>query len=225
MIDVGHHRFERYCAGKHPHKVPAKPGTKLQLATEQEHLEAKHLPYMSLQGLLIFLITWCRCECSTIVSMLGTHMANWSKAHFDQAIEVLMYLVGTKHHGIKWTMNWDSHGVNILWAMSDADLAGDPKTGRSRTGKLVMMNGGPIIVRSTLQTTVQLSTCAAEIVALSDVALDTLAIVNLLNEIGINQANATTIYEDNNMHTQYAKDGGMLTACESRTVATASCAD
>ena len=57
-----------------------------------------------------------------------------------------------------------------ICAYADSDLAGCVNTRKSRTGFIVMMAGAMISKRSALQTTIVLSTCAAEIVALNELA-------------------------------------------------------
>ena len=68
---------------------------------------------------------------------------------------------------------------------------------RSRTGKCVFCNGGPIIVQSNLQKTISLSTMAAETIALSSTALDVCGLRTMMQEIGHWQPYPTVLLEDN----------------------------
>ena len=57
-------------------------------------------------------------------------------------IQVLRYLRDTCDESITYT--FASRKPNELWGWVDADWAGDTDTRRSRTGYILMMNGGPI---------------------------------------------------------------------------------
>ena len=70
-------------------------------------------------------------------------------------------------------------------------------SGRSRTGSVIFMTRGPVACTSFLQTAIQLSTTAAELVALMYCAMTIGMIRNLLKEIGYEQLGPTVIAEDN----------------------------
>ena len=96
--------------------------------------------------------------------------------------------------------------------MSDADLAGDPATRRSRSGKIIMLNGGCLTIKSKLQTVIQLSTCAAEIVTMSDVAHDVMAYRHILSELGHSQTLGTLLLCDNKAALAITKEHMILRA-------------
>eukprot|EP00937_MAST-01D_sp_MAST-1D-sp2_P007317 g7317.t1 len=190
-------RFAKYMDGIRPRKIPATPGLQLTKATDEEVEEAKDLPYQELIGSLCWMITWVRIEASTIMSMLGQHNARWSKEHFKVALGVLKYLEATAQQGIRYSRTAEFNPNNCLSGYSDADLAGDVETRRSRTGKLVLCGGGPVAHQSRLQPVVQLSTAAAETIALNDTAQDVNVIRSTLADMGLEQTVPTTVYEDN----------------------------
>ena len=84
----------------------------------------------------------------------------------------------------------------ILYSYGDADLGGD-KSRRSRTGALVMANGGVIFCKTKLQNQVQLSTAGAELTAQVEVGKAAMGLRNILSEIGLEQKDPTIIYQDN----------------------------
>ena len=58
---------------------------------------------------------------------------------------------------------------NLVVGYVDSDYAGDLDKRRSTTGYLFTMAGGPVCWRSTLQSTVALSTTEAEYMAVTEV--------------------------------------------------------
>jgi hypothetical protein len=194
MIDNVCERFSTYTSNAKPRTLPAKPGLQLTPATDLEHNNAKKLPYQAIVGCLCWLTTWVKLECQCICSQLGSHNAKWSATHFNAAIDCLMYCKHTKDKGIRWTKSIDRPCK--IYGYCDADL-GMHFSGRSRTGSVIFMTRGPVACTSFLQTVIQLSTTAAELVALMYCAMTVGMIRNLLKEIGYEQLGPTVIAEDN----------------------------
>ena len=69
-----------------------------------------------------------------------------------------------------------------------------------------MCAGGPITTKSKLQSTVQLSTTAAELIALTDTSGDVNRVRETLAEMGVSQTEPTTCCEDN-MAAKYLAGG------------------
>ena len=205
MIAEAVRKFGKYMNGIRARRVPVAPGTQLTPATDEDHKAAKDLPYQELLGVLQWICGWVRIEASCIVNQLSTHNSKWSKAHFRAALGVLRWLELTANHGLRYTKN-SMPLNNCLTAYADADLASDVATRRSRTGKLVMCAGGPITTKSKLQSTVQLSTTAAELIALTDTSGDVNRVRETLAEMGVSQTEPTTCYEDN-MAAKYLAEG------------------
>ena len=126
------------------------------------------------------------------------------------ALCILRWLELTADRGLRYTKN-SMPLNNCLTAYADADLASDVATRRSRTGKLVMCAGGPITTKSKLQSTVQLSTTAAELIALTDASGDVNRIRETIAEMGVPQTEPTTMHEDN-MAAKYLADGNANTS-------------
>ena len=92
-----------------------------------------------------------------------------------------------------------------LQCYSDADLGGDPETGRSTTGVVCIHGGGPISWVSQRQQSVALSTTEAEIVAASEAAREMIWLRRLLNEL--NYLHETpTLFVDNEAAIKLAKN-------------------
>ena len=194
MIDNICERFRTYIGNAKPRTLPAKPGLQLSPATDDEFTAAKKLPFQAIVGCLCWLTTWVKLECQCICSQLGSHNAKWSTAHFNAAIDAIMYCKYSKDKGIRWTKSRDRPCK--IYGYCDADL-GMHYSGRSRTGSVVFMTRGPVACTSFLQTVIQLSTAAAELVALMHCAMTIGMLRNLLKEIGYEQLGPTVIAEDN----------------------------
>jgi hypothetical protein len=196
MIDAAIEKFRSFIPDDAHMSLPAKPGFTVVPATDAEYEAARRLPFQSVLGVLCWLANWVKIECLCIVNMLGRNNSKWSKTHFDAAINVLIYCRDTKDRGIRWTKSDNNHHANLIYGYCDASFAMDP-TRRSRTGKTIFCNQGPIIVQSALQKTISLSTMAAETIALSSTALDVCGLRTLMGEIGHWQPHPTVILEDN----------------------------
>ena len=196
MIEAAMERFCTYTNGRGPVSLPAKPGYNIVPATDEEFEAARHLPFQSVLGVLCWLGNWVHLQALCIISMLGKCNAKWNKEHFDTAVNVLIYLNGVKNQGIRWTRSENERQANLIYGFCDASFAMD-ESRRSRTGKCVFCNGGPIIVQSNLQKTISLSTMAAETIALSSTALDVCGLRTMMQEIGHWQPYPTVLLEDN----------------------------
>jgi len=80
-------------------------------------------------------------------------------------------------------LNLDNRVVGYV----DSDYAGDLDKRRSTTGYLFTMAGGPVCWRSTLQSTVALSTTEAEYMAVTEAFKEAIWMHGLINDLGILQ--------------------------------------
>lgn len=153
-----------------------------------------NFPYRQVIGCLVYLSSHTRPDLAYSVSVLARFCQNPSHAHVNAVKRVLRYLIGTQTRGI----NLGSTSPNLsLSAYSDSDWAGDLITRRSTTGILVSF-GGPIAWQSRQQSTVALSTCEAEYIALSECSRIVLYLRNLLTEIqALNSNSPVSIFCDN----------------------------
>jgi len=201
-IEDAMRRFEKYFPARmYASKTPLPTGTTFEPATDEEHEEAKHLPYQQLIGCLVWITVQVKIQAATAVSMLGSHAAKWSKMHFQAALKVLRWMNQTKDEGLVFRRDCNFDPNNCLHAYADADLAGDPTTRRSRSGMVIMMgcktSATCISHKSALQKTIALSSTAAEIVALIEATTPIEGIRFLLEELHMRQTSPTTVYEDN----------------------------
>jgi hypothetical protein len=101
--------------------------------------------------------------------------------HWLAAKRVLQYLAGTPSIGIVY-----KKGGATAEAFGDADYAADVDTRRSRSGSLVIKNGGALLWSSKLQATVSTLTCEAKYIASAASAKGALWTRMLLGELSGN---------------------------------------
>ena len=146
--------------------TPALPNT---YKLFEEFLESKKepikssFPYREAVGMLMYLAVMTRPDISNIVRYLSKFVNNFHSLHVSLLQRVLCYLRGTKDIGIVFRK-----GDNKLKAYSDSSYSDDYFTGRSTTGSLIMLNGGPLMWKSVMQLFVVMSSTHAEYAAISE---------------------------------------------------------
>ena len=108
------------------------------------------------------------------------------------AIKSLTYLLHTHELGI--TFNRFSEGKPILIGWSDSAFKDDVKTGRSTAGYSIGFKGsGPMITKTRLTKTVSLSSCEAELKALTDCVRKVMWFRHIMEEMKLPMLTATDI--------------------------------
>ena len=79
----------------------------------------------------------------------------------------------------------------------DSDWAGDTKHRRSVTGYIIELAGGTIYYKSKFQECIATSSCEAEFTAACEAGKSICYIRSILEEIGLNQKDATILFIDN----------------------------
>eukprot|EP00961_Rhodomonas_salina_P066071 887651-Rhodomonas_salina.1 len=122
-------------------------------------------------------------------------MQNPGQEHLAALKRVFRYLSGTRSRGLIFHGNPDEKSV--LMGYSDTDWSNDPATSKSVSGLVFMLHGAAISWHSKGQEVVAMSTAEAELIAASRAAQEALYLQHLLRDLGYEQVEATTIYEDN----------------------------
>lgn len=176
--------------------TPLSPGIKL-LKHSGEPVEQGW--YRSVIGTCIYLSGWTRPDISYAVSELAAHVSNPGPEHHRQLLHLLGYLKKTIGLSITYSGNLrgSEYKLNELVGFCDASFAGNPETWKSRTGFVMMLNGGPISWKSKPQSLVALSTTDAEIEAAVRAVREVLGLRGQLFYLGLEQQNPTTLHEDN----------------------------
>lgn len=137
-------------------------------------------PYRSAVGSLMYLMTGTRPDIAYAVGVVSRTLENPSKEDVTKVKRIFRYLQGTINQGIVYKAKINK---GKLIAYSDADHAGDLKTGRSTTGTVCLYAGGAVSWLSQLQTTVAISTTEAELVAASEATREAIWLKRLVNDI------------------------------------------
>jgi hypothetical protein len=153
-------------------------------------------PYRALVGSLLYLL-FTRPDIAFAVGQLTRFLANPSRSCWAAALRVLRYLRSTVDLRLTFRREEEDLSqpaqINIY---SDADFAGDKTTRRSCTGYTAIFSGGAISWKSKLQRSVTLSTCEAELVALTSATQEAIWLQTMLRDLFIDH-DPVIIHEDN----------------------------
>jgi hypothetical protein len=181
-------------------RTPLDPGCALSKQMNAETEEDRRLtvkqPYRELVGSLMYLMVCTRPDIAFSVSQLSRYSSNHGMGHWKALMHVIRYVKGTKGLGITF-----KGGIGLYPSLfSDASFASDVDSRRSVSGYISYMGGGPISWKSKLQSTVALSTCESEYIALCNAAQEAVHLKSLFQELvpvveGV--GTAVVIFEDN----------------------------
>ncbi len=190
----------------------------------KEQIKLQHemgIHYRQVIGELLYAMVTCRPDISFPVVKLSQYSIKPAKEHYEAAKELLIYLKATKTDGIYYwrseinkelpvgdlpTTKYDTHipeykeapNENTLEAAVDSDWASDSTHRKSVSGIVLQVAGGAVLYKTKFQDTIALSSTQAEFSAACDAGKCILYVRSLLEEIGLPQENATTLYIDNN---------------------------
>jgi hypothetical protein len=160
-------------------------------ATEQDaaDIDPKLLKaYQSLVGALLYCSVNTRPDVAYAVGMLCRAMGKPTPALYDAAVRVLFYLAHHRDVGIRYGASDED-----LRGMSDSDWA----VRHSTSGAVFLYALAAVSWASKKQATIALSSCEAEIVALSEAAKEAKFLSDFLDELGYGSDEATTLATDN----------------------------
>jgi transposase InsO family protein len=181
----------------YPVAVPADPASAAQLshsrALGNEALDTV-FPYQECVGAWQWVASGTRPDISYALSKAGQYSAAPRTPHISALKRLMKYLHGTAD--LKITYGGDN-SVNVLSAYVDADFAMDVDDRKSRSGFVLMLNGGPVAWGSKKQSTTASSTTEAEYYAAHKGSREVVWLRNLLSDLGYPQTAPTTMYSDN----------------------------
>jgi hypothetical protein len=149
------------------------------------------IPYAELVGALLYLSVMTRPDIAFAVGGLSRFMSSPTVEHWNAAKRVLRYLVGTQRLGIVYRK-----GESRAVAYGDSDFAGDTDTRKSRSGVVIIKNGGALTWVSRMQSTVATSTCDVQCISGAEAVKHALWVRRLLGELE-GQIYPMTVYCDN----------------------------
>ena len=162
--------------------------SKYPMDTGYYKLEGKDLPgndeYRKLIGMLLYLATNSRPDIAASVTILSQRVTKPRDVDLTEVKRVIRYLIGTKNSKLKLS----SDNETGIITYSDSDFAGDRTDRKSKSGYVVMMNGGPVAWSSRKQNVVAQSSAEAEYVALTEAVKEAVWISEVAKQFGLNQA-------------------------------------
>jgi hypothetical protein len=174
--------------------------------SEEEAMEASHLPYPNLLGVCQYPSAYTRLEMRYAMSILSRFRTKWGKKQFEVLVKTLEYGYATRKMGLKFDGNLGDDKTNVLEGFADSSLS----LPRSQGCRCVILNNAAISFTSKRHTTTDDSTAAAELTEQYLCACDVEGYRNLMQEFGLTQDGPTIIWQDNQAAIQIAMNRGAL---------------
>ena len=151
--------------------------------TEREYM--LQVPYSNAVGSLMYSMVCTRPDISQAVSIVSRYMHNPGKGHWQAVKWILRYIQKTVDVGLLFKQD-NTLGKGVIGYV-DSDYAGDLDKRRSTTGYVFTLAGGPISWKSTLQSTVALSTTEAEYMAVTEAVKEAIWLQGMVKTLGLDQ--------------------------------------
>ena len=176
-----------------PVSTPLAPHFKLSALqcpkTEEEREYMSKVPYSNTVGTLMYAMVCTRPDISHAVGIVSRYMHNPGKEHWQVVKWILRYIQKTLDVGLIFEKN-DMVGQHVV-GYCDSDYAGDLDKCRSTTGYVFTLVKAPVSWKSTLQSTVALSTTEAEYMVITKAVKEAIWLQGLLDDLGVGQKQVT----------------------------------
>lgn len=172
-------------------KYPIQPGY---FKLDDDELLQTNREYRKIIGKLLYVSTNSRPDISLSVCILAQRVEKPRKLDITEALRVIKYLVNTKDYVLHLN---NKHANQSLIGFSDANFGECKLDGKSNSGVICFVNGGPIVWSSKKQSLVALSTCEAEYYAITETVKEILWLQSLLEDFNSQAEMPTTILTDN----------------------------
>ena len=169
--------------------------------TEREYM--LQVPYSNAVGSLMYAMVCTRPDISQAVSIVSRYMHNPGKGHWQAVKWILRYIQKTVDVGLLFKQD-NTLGKGVIGYV-DSDYAGDLDKRRSTTGYVFTLAGGPISWKSTLQSTVALSTTEAEYMAVTEAVKEAVWLQGMAKTLGLVQEHIN-VYCDSQSAIHLAKN-------------------
>ena len=176
-----------------PVSTPLAPHFKLSalqcLKTEEEREYMSKVSYSNVVGSLMYVMVCTRPDISHAVGIVSRNMHNPGKEHWQAVKWILRYIKKTLDVGLIFEKD-DMVSQHVV-RYCDSDYAGDLDKRRSTTGYVFTLTKAPVSWKSTLQSTVALSTTKAEYMAITEAVKEAIWLQGLLDDLGVGQKQVT----------------------------------
>ena len=161
--------------------------------------------YREMIGSLTHCMQGTRPDIAFAVSLLSRALVNPSEEHIQHVKHIMRYLQGTTKHGLVYRSNTD--GKFDLQAYTDADFAGGALLdGKSTSGYVFFLAGGPISWQSKRQSVVAISTTEAEYIGQANTVKHAVYLCQFMHALRLPVELPIPIYADNQSAKTVAKD-------------------
>ena len=207
-------KFGQFLPSILPESLPIKPDLRLckggsSLNLNSPPLNTEKFPYRSLIGSLNYLSTICRPDITFIVNQLSRYANAPTQEHWDLAIKVLQYLIGTKQWGIvlgrknpdlqikddhravkgqdnSLDVNEIVNGYDLqAQAFCDANHATGIDDKKSVSGQLMHVFTGPVFWNSSMQSLAAGSSTESEVRAAYEMTQNVLFLQKILTHFNL----------------------------------------
>mgnify|MGYP000683371021 CR=1 FL=1 len=124
----------------------------------------KGIPYASVVGSLMYAMVATEPDLTYTVGVMGHHMENPGKRHWEMVKHILRYLRGT----LEMTLTYRPKKSRIPGRYMDSDYVGNSNNHNSTSGYVFMHAGGAIFWRSKLQDCMKLYMTEAEYIEVKE---------------------------------------------------------
>ena len=161
------------------------------------------VPYANAVGSLMYAMVCTRPDISQAVGVVSRYMHDPGKGHWQAVKWILRYLRKTVDVGLIFEQD-EALGQFVVGYV-DSDFAGDLDKRRSTTGYLFTLAKAPVSWKSTLQSTVAVSTTEAEYMAVTEAVKEAIWLNGLLKDLGVVQSHIS-LYCDSQSAIHLAKN-------------------
>ena len=176
------------------------------VVSDEEHEQAKHLEFRELLGICSYPASCVKLEMRYALSICGKHRSKWGVKQFNVLKKAFEYGYTTRHIGIIYSKGLDIHGDNTTYCFADSGHS----LPRSYGCTIGMMNGAVTSLSAKRHTLTASSPCHDELIEFSIAVNRMVGFRNVMCEMGLEQKEATVIYQDNEAAIQIAINRGAL---------------
>ena len=135
--------------------------------------------FQAITGSLMFLRKCTRYDVNYAVNQQARAMSKQSKLHMTAAKHLLCYLIGDMDLAIKYKT-----GCFEMTGYGDASWRNNHDSGKSTSGYLFMLAGGPLSFKTALQNVTAQSTLEAELISMAHASNEAVFLSNMMVELG-----------------------------------------
>ena len=147
------------------------------------------------------MMQYSRPDTYNAVCNLARHMTCATQVQYDPMLRMMKYVYNMRERGLVLnpTQKWDGSKKHefIISGRSDSDYAKDSQTQKSISGHRLLLEGAPVMFKSSMQKSITLSVCEAEQTAEVLCAQDMMYVWNVLESMRLKVKLPMTLEMDN----------------------------